>query len=166
MRDSRFEIIRIISMMFIIMYHYTLYGNWSNETINSFKIQFFSPWGQIGVGLFVMITSYFMSGKVLDLKSSFLRNKRIWIKTVYYSWIILVLTIVFNSHNLKWSLAIFAVFPIIFNEYWFISSYIVLIFLLPFLNMMVRKCNKRELQIYIGIIVIFTSIYRFSYTEM
>lgn len=76
-RDSRFEIIRIISMMLIVMYHYTLYGNWPKSAINSFKIQFFRPWGQVGVGLFVMITSYFISTKTSNLKLSLLRNKKL-----------------------------------------------------------------------------------------
>lgn len=27
-KDSRFEIIRILSMIFIVSYHYTMYGGW------------------------------------------------------------------------------------------------------------------------------------------
>ena len=28
-RDSRFEIIRILSMVLIVAYHYTMYGGWT-----------------------------------------------------------------------------------------------------------------------------------------
>lgn len=57
-RDSRFELLRIISMFLIIIYHYGLYGNWNNSSL---KTQIFSPWGQIGVSLFVLISGYFLS---------------------------------------------------------------------------------------------------------
>lgn len=157
-RDSKFEVIRIISMMFIVMYHYTLYGNWSKNIMNSFKIQFFRPWGQVGVGLFVMITSYFISSKASSLKLSFLRNKKLWIKTVFYSWIILILTFIFNPNYLSLKQVVFAIFPVIFDEYWFITSYIVLIFLLPFIDSVIQKCSKKEFEIYIGIIIIVTDV--------
>ena len=35
-RDSRFEIIRILSMVLIVAYHYTMYGGWT--IYNSVKI--------------------------------------------------------------------------------------------------------------------------------
>lgn len=157
-RDSRFELIRIISMIFIIMAHYNLYGNWSGNIIHNFKMELFRPWGQVGVCLFVMITSYFMSNKDTDLKLSFSRNKKLWIKTIYYSWLILILTFVFNPKLLGLKQIILAIFPVISGEYWFITSYIILIFLLPFLNLMVKKSDKSELQKYIGIIIVATDI--------
>lgn len=157
-RDSRFEMLRIISMIFIVMYHYTLYGNWTENIRNTFKIQFFRPWGQVGVGLFVMITSYFISNKASSLNLSWLRNKKIWITTIFYSWMILLITFILNPSSLKLKEAIFAVFPVIFDEYWFISSYIVLIFLSPFLNSLVQNCDKRQFKIYIGIIIVAADI--------
>lgn len=53
---------------------------------------------------------------------------------------------------------VFAIFPVIFDEYWFITSYIVLIFLLPFINPVVQKCSKKQFEIYIGIIIIVADI--------
>ena len=50
-RDTRFEVMRIISMIFIIMAHYNLYGNWSVNTVHDFKMKIFEPWGQVGVYL-------------------------------------------------------------------------------------------------------------------
>lgn len=40
-RDSRFELIRILSMIFIVSYHFTMYGNWTKSSVNTVKIQFF-----------------------------------------------------------------------------------------------------------------------------
>lgn len=49
----------------------------------------------------------------------------------------------------------------IFDEYWFITSYIVLILLTPVLNMVVDKFNKKNLMILIGIILVFADIVPF-----
>lgn len=157
-RDTRFEVMRIISMIFIIMAHYNLYGNWSVNTVHDFKMKIFEPWGQVGVYLFVMITGYFMSNKALNLRLSFLRNKKLWVKTIFYSWIILILTLIFNSQVLNLKQVIFAIFPVVFGEYWFITSYIVLIFFLPVLNLMVYSCKRNELKMYIGIIIVVADI--------
>lgn len=95
-RDSRFELVRIISMIMIVAYHYTMYGNWNKESFNTVKIQFFRPWGQVGVALFVMITGYFLANRKSGLNKLWNRAKRIWIKTLIYSWIILLCAFVFH----------------------------------------------------------------------
>lgn len=56
---------------------------------------------------------------------------------------------------------LFAIFPVVFDEYWFISSYIVLIFLTPFLNWMVKNLDKRKFLIYLGIILVAADIMPF-----
>ena len=157
-RDSRFEIIRIISMMFIVMYHYTLYGNW---TSNSLKIQFFRPWGQVGVALFVMITGYFLSLHTSHLRLAERRVIPLWIKTLFYSWIILIIASLFHFSSFQHRDYLFAIFPIIFDEYWFISSYIVLILLTPILNWMLSTFSKRNILTYIGIFIVVADIMPF-----
>lgn len=82
-RDSRFEIIRIISMIFIVMYHFTMYGNWTKDSV--IKIQFFRPWGQVGVALFVMITGYFIANRQSSFNKAWKRVNKLWIKTLIYS---------------------------------------------------------------------------------
>ena len=57
-RDSRFELLRIIAMVMIILSHYQLIGG-----VNTKSIDIFSPLGEIGVGLFIMISAYFLTGE-------------------------------------------------------------------------------------------------------
>lgn len=56
-RDSKFEILRIISMIFIVISHYSLWGKWNDA--NKFKYLVYQPLGQIGVCVFVLISGYF-----------------------------------------------------------------------------------------------------------
>lgn len=160
-RDSRFELVRIISMIMIVAYHYTMYGNWSREGFNTIKIQFFRPWGQVGVALFVMITGYFLVNRESDLNKSWQRVKRIWIKTLIYSWIILLCAFVFHFGSFYKRDFLYAFFPVIFDEYWFITSYIVLILLTPVLNIAVEKLSKRDLLRGVVVIIVFADIVPF-----
>ncbi|GAA3632671.1 hypothetical protein GCM10022297_09600 [Lactobacillus hamsteri] len=160
-RDSRFEMVRIISMLFIVMYHFTMYGNWTNDSINTVKIQFFRPWGQVGVALFVMITGYFVANRQTDFSKAWKRIKKLWVKTLFYSWIILICSFIFYFGIFEKHDYLYAIFPVIFDEYWFITSYIVLILLTPVLNMIVEKWDRKNLIILIGIILIFADVVPF-----
>lgn len=145
-RDSRFELLRIISMFLIIIYHYGLYGNWNNSGL---KIQVFSPWGQIGVSLFLLISGYFLSARDYSLKKAWFRNKKLWIKVIFYSWLLLLLCLIFNWGIFPKREYGYAVFPVIFNEYWFITSYIILIFLTPILNPIINNKSEKNIILYI-----------------
>lgn len=150
-RDSRFELIRILSMIFILAYHYTMYGGWSNH--NSVKIEFFGPYGQVGVSLFVMITGYFLAERESDFVKAWHRVNKLWIKTLVYSWIILICAIIFHFGTISKPKLLTSIFPVVFDEYWFITCYILLVLLTPVLNLVVAKFDKKNLLILISIIV-------------
>lgn len=158
-RDSKFEIIRILSMIFIVAYHYTMYGDW--QDYNSVKIQFFRPFGQVGVALFVMITGYFLAQKETTFTNAWHHIDKLWVKTLIYSWVILCCALIFHWGKFYKRDFLYAIFPVIFDEYWFITSYIVLILLTPLLNIPVRIFSKRDFFILIGIILIFADIVPF-----
>ena len=49
-RDSKYELLRIISILLIIASHYSNYGNWYSQTRLT---SFFDPFGKVGVDLFI-----------------------------------------------------------------------------------------------------------------
>lgn len=69
-RDTRFEVLRIISMVFIISSHFSLYGNWNEKSRHIISTMQFQPLGQIGVYLFVMISGYFLSTRSVNFKNA------------------------------------------------------------------------------------------------
>lgn len=150
-RDSRFETLRIFSMFLIIIYHYSLYGNWKDKTLSN---QFAIPFGQIGVCLFVLISGYFLSLEKFDLKRQIMRITKLWNWVLVYSWIILGITCFFKLNVISPKLLIYSVFPILFNSYWFVTSFIILMFLVPLLNKLVSVSGERQLITYILFIMI------------
>lgn len=154
-RDSRFETLRIFSMFLIIIYHYSLYGNWKDKTLSN---QFAIPYGQIGVCLFVLISGYFISLEKINLRKQIIRIVKLWNWVLIYSWIILCITYVLKFKIVGLRLFIGSLFPIIFNSYWFVTSFIILMFLVPLLNKMISKSNKKQLMIYIVFFIVTSGI--------
>mgnify|MGYP002852928419 CR=1 FL=1 len=101
-RKSNIELLRIISMLMIIAYHLYIHGvrriglvsadlqNFLNDNvINKVFSMVFAPGGEIGVGLFFMITGYFLHSKTSG------RVAKIFIRCVFYS-LISILIILLN----------------------------------------------------------------------
>lgn len=151
-RDSRFELLRIIAILFIIVAHYSDYSSWNVDVtkgIAGITTLAYTPFGQIGVKIFAMITGYFMGTKVLSAKDSFKRVRKIWIQVFFYSIIMLLITSLFVNVSIK--LISLSIFPITLNEYWFVTAYVLLLLFIPFLNILTTKIDKRT---FVSLIVI------------
>ena len=157
-RNSSFEILRIISMILIITHHYSIHGGfdaitYDNLSINQFFLQILLFGGKIGCYLFMFITGYFMICRRMNYKKVFI----LFLELEFYS---LVIFLIFNlgmgRHYSKkdW---IRNIFPIIYGN-WFVVNYIMLYFLLPFINKLVLHLSKKELKIMILSIIIIYSI--------
>ena len=61
-RESNFELLRIVSMLFIVAAHFSLYNDFDGGMLlgNQFIYSFFRCGGKLGVFLFLLITGYFM----------------------------------------------------------------------------------------------------------
>jgi surface polysaccharide O-acyltransferase-like enzyme len=156
MRNSKYELMRILAMMFIILSHFSLYGDWSKKYL--FKGMQFQPLGQIGVYFFVMISGYFLSSKNLDLLEALNRSKKIWVKTIFYSWGILLLDLLLKFSNLNPKSIISSIFPVLSEEYWFITCFIVLMLLTPVLNWIINSSSKEQLLAYTFVFMIVVDI--------
>ena len=70
-RNSKIELLRIISMIMIILGHCNTYGNFDMQNINGFFNKFIignTYLGNLGVIIFIVTTGYFMIKKEIQLK--------------------------------------------------------------------------------------------------
>lgn len=159
-RDSRFELLRIISMVFIVVCHFSLWGGWTHNYGNElFKNMLFHPLGQIGVYLFAMISGYFLSSKILSFNKQANRVKVLWIKVIIYSYIFLILNFIFKFKIVGLKDTIKDIFPVFFNQYWFMTSFIILMMLVPAINWMMRNSSKKEFIFLIVMFGLFADVY-------
>lgn len=148
-RETNFEVLRTVAMFFIVVYHCLTHGvgdgygfntdspvTLSNVLFSDFMLVFSS----IAVNLYVMISGYFLVD--LDFKPS--RIVRTWFNACFYSSIITVLFMAlaiepFNAISVGKSL-----FPISSDAYWFVTQFLGLLILSPFLAMLARQLTYRQ----------------------
>lgn len=148
-RESNFEVLRTIAMFFIVVYHCLThgvgvgYGFNSDNPIHLSNVMFSDlmlVFSSIAVNLYVMISGYFLVD--LDFKPS--RIVRTWSYACFYSFLITLLfmalaIVPFNIISVGKSL-----FPISSDAYWFVTQFVGLLILSPFLAMLARQLTYRQ----------------------
>lgn len=153
-RKSNIEILRIISMCLIIYHHFALYsGILEGQEIN--KTLIFGILGgiggKIGVACYILITGYFGVGKEFNTKRIF----KLWLQTFCYSvgfWLFFRLT---GKSELNKVDTVKTFLPLVYNKYWFITSYIYLMILTPFINKFLNGLKRQDYKKVIVILTIF-----------
>lgn len=157
-RQSNFELLRIIAMLMIIGSHL----KFDNAPITK-------SFGQIGVMLFLLISAYFLYDSKFKI-SSFLR---IVFETVFYSILIFIVEIIydfakFGSYDFKLINLVRSVLVLFYGSYWFMPNYLAIYLIFPFLNLIAKKLNKAQftyfLVVFIGIISLASELIRAEYT--
>ncbi|MFT8982498.1 acyltransferase family protein [Oenococcus sp.] len=164
-RDSRFEALRIIAILMIVLSHFSLYGQQYRLTrggvsLSDFLgIRLFQPVGPAGAYLFVMITGFFVGNQVIEFKKALSKGIQVWLETIFYTLIIFLIFVL--SNNSFWNLKnlLMAVFPFTFRAYWFVSAYIMLTCLTPFINIVLVNINKIQWLVLIVVTTTFFSVF-------
>lgn len=137
-RNANFELLRIISMIMVLVLHFLSNCNFldSNGKI---------PWiiegiCYVAVDCFVMLSGYFM------YKTEFKISKilTLIIQILFYSIITFFIDVFFLKESFDLKNLLCSFLPVISGKYWFISNYVVLLLLSPFLNKLICLMNKKE----------------------
>ena len=154
-RNSSIEFLKIIALFFIVLCHslplYKLSGTTeldgyinlrqSTSSIQSIILILFSHLGQVGNALFIVSSAFFL------LENKTVKKEKI----VQYVLDTLIVSLiyfgVFGIVKGELPLAFIAnsLFPITLNFYWFITCYIILYAIHPWLNCIIEKLEKRQL---------------------
>lgn len=146
-RQSNIELLRIISMVFIVFFHFSVNGNFgfsaSTVTINRFWTQILYSFGRIGVNVFVLISGYFL---VTANKLKVNKVIRMWLQLITYSVLIFLIFVIFGMAPFSLKGAVKSFLPIGFRQWWFASAYFVLYLIFPFLNKLLTSLDKTSYQ--------------------
>lgn len=161
LRDSRFELLRIMSIIGIVLAHFSLWTPWHLENITVFNVNivyFFRPFGQTGVYLFILITAWFMSNDIPTIDKGITRTKKILAQVIFYS---IFIQIIYSWLTDNWDakLLVKSFFPFLFNQYWFVTAYLVLIILLPYINRIIHGISRIEHRYLILAMMLFSFIF-------
>lgn len=159
-RDSNFEILRIISMIFIITSHYVIHNNLIDNSLGVRGIlsKGISILANIGVNCFILISGYFLSKTEFNLCSYIKKIKKIILQVWIYSFGIFLVFTMFSDKKVTIGETLKSVFPILFSQYWFATTYIVMYILYPFLNIFIKNVSKDMYKLLLILLFIILSV--------
>ena len=154
-RSSNLEWLRIVSMIFIIAHHLGTHSVFP-EAIGAFNrlVQTVCHiGGKLGVNCFVLISGYFL------LQSRFRWRKvaRLVVTVWVYS-VGLYLGLSLGGGTFDWAAFGRACFPLIYNQYWFMTAYVIAYLLSPFVAIMLRACTCRQHTALLALLFVLASL--------
>ncbi|MBR6550684.1 MAG: acyltransferase [Paludibacteraceae bacterium] len=155
MRQSNIELLRIVSMFFIVLEHVLIMGT-----------EFFSaPMGNqlyvantiigftyIGVNCFILITGYF------GADFSWKRLINLYLVCCFYELVGFVVAYYHGDVECTTTAIGYIIFPLSRSNTWFIRCYVILLFLLPIINLGLEQLNKRNF-LYVLLLLTLLNLY-------
>lgn len=161
-REAGFELLRIIAMLMIITLHYLSKGGAMQKmTVQSDLytgvLWLLESFCIVSVNVYVLISGYFLvesrwrPGKILSVIA----------EVLFYSILVPVVLMLLGVVDLSgWTMYDWmnVILPLETEHYWFATSYVILYVLAPVLATAAKYMPKKQLQITIGLLVIFFSL--------
>lgn len=142
-RKSNMELLRIISMFMIVLHHYADHGGFvfanGEITFNRIFLQLIHMFGKMGICIFVLISGYFL------VESEFKWKKvlKLILEVQFYSLICFGITVALGTTEFTWERLFKAVFPVTNSLYWFVTTYVVMYMLSPYLNIAIHQMTQK-----------------------
>ena len=144
-RQSNFELLRIIAMIFIVAFHFSDMSGFEFSTttvsINQCWIQLIGLGGKVGVNIFVLISGYFLiSAK--QFKTA--KVIKLWLQLVFYSVVIYAIFAVMGIAHFGYLTLIKQFAPVIYSHWWFASTYFILYLFSPYINVFLKALTRKQ----------------------
>ena len=158
-RNSNLELLRILSMVFIVSCHFVGVGfedyNLVISNMNNYFIYFLDLFGKVGVDIFILISAYFMINSKFTLRKLLVLGGGVYFYSLILCLIMLILvpTILINPTKI-----LRTILPIS-HQYWFINCYIGLMLFSPFLNKFIKGLSKDNFIKLLLLLIIIWSVY-------
>ena len=147
-RNIAFDILRLVAMLMVTMLHITGNGLDGVE-IEAFSgvywiVLIFNTFSLVAVNSFVLISGYFLSQKNISLK----KMVALWFQVWTYSVAIYLLLCAMPDVDVNFSIPalVECLCPLLSNQYWFFTCYLLLYFVSPVLNRLIDAWDQQEHQ--------------------
>lgn len=158
-RRVEFELLRILAMAGVVMNHVFNYGL---DIYGDFRVDASSPVGALvwsvleilklmalpSVNCYILITGYFMIDRTeLRLKGIW----KVWSTTWFYAVGIYLLCVLLSIVPFEGKEFLRHATPLLSNDYWFVTSYLALLLLAPFILWALQHTSKRQYQVALAV---------------
>ena len=162
-RQANLELLRCVAMMMVIVLHYLGKGNLlidlklSSLYPTEYVAWLLESFCIVAVNVYMFISGYFLC------TSSFRPSRliQLWLQVWMYSVVfglIGAFTGVMEETAFDTHFLLTLIFPVSMNHYWFMTAYVFLYVLLPFIGAAVQRMTKQQLQIAVLLLLFVFSI--------
>lgn len=154
-RMSNLELLRCVAMMMVVVLHYLgkskLLGDMTagGLTVTESVAWLIEVFCIVAVNVYMLISGYFLSDSSFRLS----RLLRLWIQVWFYSvgvGLLAAFTGVLPPEEVDTHYFLSLLFPVSMGHYWFMTAYIFLYVLLPFIGTAISKMTQRQMQLALG----------------
>lgn len=149
--NSNYELLRVIAMIFIVIWHVIIHGNLIERTTGAvnFVINAMLLFVIVHVNIFMLLTGYYRSKSKFKLKKLLQLILEIW----FYNFTIN--TILYFSGLVEYSKIQYILKASFFDytSYWYVQCYLIIYLLSPFLNKFINECDRVQLKKLILVLV-------------
>lgn len=160
-RLSNFELMRIISMFMIVVWHVIMHSDLigrSSGTLN-FVLEFIYDIFSIHVNSFVLLSGYFQYNKKFNWRKLIPLISATWFYKALFAILFFSLGIVWISKvDLIMFLSPLNITANYKTFYWFINAYIILFCLSPFINILIKNLSQKNHRCLIIVLFITLSV--------
>lgn len=161
-RNSGIDLLRTLSMFGIIGLHIINQGgiisNLQMNTTKYYVVLFMLVVLYASVNIFGIMTGYLSVNKK-DNKN--MRIIELLAVTLFWSFAITGVFYMFNLYNIRShgiKELICCLFPFIIGRYWYITCYILLFFMIPYINVLIKKLSQKQIKTMLIVLFILQTI--------
>lgn len=148
MRERNLDFLRIISMLFVVGLHFLNYGGYLYRYSLYNQRGFCFTWSlealfYLGVNIFVILTGYFMCSSHVKIDRMIFLACNVWVYSILGLLVAVICKLFSVGINISVLSLIHTVTPIVSGDYWFITSYFILMLFVQFINFYMDKITKK-----------------------
>jgi surface polysaccharide O-acyltransferase-like enzyme len=142
-RNSNIDLLRIVAMLMIVIWHLIGHGGvlgaYNNSPLEQNLTLIVKSLCLVAVNCYVLISGYFLTGSTFRVKKLF----NLIVQVIFYSLSIYTILVISGLISLTEFGYIQAVFPVFGGLYWFVSAYVGMYLLSPFINRFILSINQK-----------------------
>ena len=144
-RNANLDLLRIVSMLLIVFLHSIDHSGVLEHAENCgtamyFYVRFTYALCQVCVNIYIMLSGYFMVTSKFRLQ----KLVTLWMEAAFYSFVLKLLFMVTGQDAFSIVSLVSCFFPILTGRYWFLTIYVGMYLVSPFLNTLIRAMDKRQ----------------------
>lgn len=160
-RNSNLELLRIISMLLVVLFHYGIHGNGekifsSDSSLNQIVTYLFCSWGLVGVYCFFFISFWFIQE---SNKVSIVKVLELYFKVVLMD-VLACLISLFAGQSISGRRLLECILAPLTCRYWFITVYLVMYIINPYLKVIIRGVSNRSLVFLTALLVCMSTVFK------